>query len=66
MFEGWHASLGAARVSRRFTMPLGVALALFAAGCGSVAVTVEQPVGARVELYRKAKWFGACGPDGTP
>jgi hypothetical protein len=36
---------------------------LVSVGCRSVAVSVEQPVGTRVELYKKAKWFGAFGPE---
>jgi hypothetical protein len=64
MFEGWHASSGAMCKSCRWGLPVLVVLGLLASvGCQSVAVSVEQPVGARVELYKKAKWFGAFGPE---
>ena len=61
MFEGHHP-LNIAR--NRFSwIILSVALMTVAAGCGTVAVTVEEPAGTKVELYKKAKWFGGCGPD---
>ena len=67
MFEGSHVSFGSRKITRLgWALALGAAL-LLPTGCRSVALKVEQPPGARVELYRKAKWFLAFGPDwGTP
>ena len=61
MFEGYHP-LSIAR-TRSSWIILAVALMVVAVGCGTVAVTVEEPAGTKVELYRKAKWFGCFGPD---
>ncbi len=61
MFEGHHP-LSIAR-NRSSWIILSVALMIAVVGCGTVAVTVEEPAGTKVELYEKAKWFGGCGPD---
>lgn len=52
------------RVSTRTALASSLLLSLIilAAGCGSVAVSVEQPAGTRVEMFEKNKWFGAAGP----
>ena len=63
MGKGWQTSSGAAQRGLGRWAMLVLPLALLAAGCGSVALRVEQPAGARVELCEKAKWFGSFGPD---
>ncbi len=63
MFEGWRGSSSALSAGRRYGAPFVVLLGLLSAGCGTVGLSVEQPVGARVELYESGKWLGICGPD---
>ena len=63
MFEG-HRLLATIGIRSRCSWTiLAVALAVVVTGCGTVAVSVEKPAGAKVELYRKAKWLGSFGPD---
>ncbi|MFW6158527.1 MAG: hypothetical protein ACOC8E_04130 [Planctomycetota bacterium] len=59
----WQACSGAGRVGRTGWIGLALAVAMLAAGCGTVGLKVSQPVGTRVELYQKGKWFDAFGPD---
>ena len=61
MFEGHHP-LSIAR-TRSSWIILSVVLMIAVVGCGTVAVTVDEPVGTKVELYKKGKWLGAFGPD---
>ena len=63
MFEGRHKMSNTPRVNSVWWTPIVLTLALVTAGCGTVMVSVEKPVGAHVELYEKDKWFVAFGPD---
>ncbi len=64
MSERRSASSGVTRAIVRGSLVLIVAAVLLAAGCrGTVALSVNQPVGARVELVQKGKWFGSFGPE---
>jgi len=63
MFHKRDASSGAREWGNRSCMILPIVLLTLAAGCSSVVVGLEQPVGAKVELYEKGKWFGSFGPD---
>ena len=61
MFEGHHP-LSIAKTRTSWTV-LAIALMVVVAGCGTVAITVEEPAGAKIELVKKGKWFGCFGPD---
>ncbi len=63
MFHWLQGSFGVTAGRCRSPAVLLAALVVLATGCETVALSVDQPVGARVELYEKAKWFGGCGPD---
>ena len=49
--------------AQRLGLFVALSLMVITAGCGSVAVSVEKPVGTQVQLYEKGKWFGFAGPD---
>lgn len=63
MCEGSQALFGGRGAGGRSWAIVAVLLLSVGAGCRTVAVSVEQPVGAKVDLATKGKWFGACGPD---
>jgi len=63
MARGWLTSSGIHANGSRFLTGLSVALLSLVAGCGTVAVHVDGPVGTHVQMYEKDKWFGGFGPD---
>ncbi len=63
MFEGHRPLNSATSKSRHSLVILLAALAVVATGCSTVAISVEEPAGAQVEVYQKSKWFGCFGPD---